>query len=189
MSTRLLIVAQHRPAQGEFEYVAKVARPTKDFIVERCTSPQELVNATRSVVMRTRKQIKLLDIFGHGRAGTQFLGDEVLFDKATGHEIAAMLGDFLTCDATVRLLGCETAVGPQGQELLTVVQSKLGKSRTVHGMIASIRSHLAFDASGFMAKREEQFLFSSTEAQDSIAPTQQMRLRALRDWYARAKGP
>lgn len=187
MSIHLFVIARHNPVQSEFEFAANAAVATDEFIVERCESPQEFLPTVRRVALQARKKIRLLDIYGHARRGQQSLGSGLLFDETTGEDIAQGLRIFLTPTATVRLLGCDTAVGQQGKRLIETVRRNLGESRCVQGTIASFSSRFSFGPNGFAANLEDPLLFSSSSTQP-IAPTQVDRQRELRDWYVNIGG-
>ena len=191
MAIHLLVVAQH--ASSAFglgvDQAATLAQPTPSFQVARCGSPRELVKTVRGVASRTGQRIDVLDLFDHGLPGRQDMGDDVLFDHlGTGMQTALALRPLLTADARVRLLGCETALGPNGQALLRLLHETLGGSITVYGTTTMVEAGdpvaQDFDGSGFKKVREDSFLFSSTEAATRPLSARETRDQELREWYA-----
>ncbi len=144
----------------------------------RCSSPRDLVAVVDDAVTRCGR-LDVLDIFDHGTAGLQALGDDVLFASdpdpdselaniAIAHELERYLMPF----AYVRLLGCRTALdrgARSGRMLLVKLARALGQQRVVFGTNDSIY-HTAFDEHGFLPSQELRFLYSSLAAVDAPAP-------------------
>ena len=197
MAIRVLVIAKHDPAQAMFEAAAlRVGRDTDTFAMRRCTAPGMLLDAVVSAVRTLNEPIGVLDLFAHGGSGRLHMGEpreSLLFSAdgvsaGPGQALAARLSDFLTQDAHVRLLGCETALDESGKRLLLSLQRAFGKSIVVYDALQAVRPS-DFGVGGFLTSREEHTLFSSTEAKeledDEVAPTYDERGDELVVWRRR----
>jgi hypothetical protein len=195
MSIHVFIVGSHpsRPHTPFDEIFERSrARQTSTFRVLRCSSPADVFGLVQQEVRACNMPIRLLDFLDHGGAGYIRMGDPLeppLFSHdAPDMRLAEDLSLFLMEGARVRLVGCETAVGEQGQRLLTRIAMALGKSAVVQGTIACVNDKDSparrsdFDEQGFRAAREEWLLFSSTEAAHRVAPSAAERQEALTQW-------
>jgi hypothetical protein len=127
--------------------------------------------------------IDVLDIHDHGKPGHIYMGDDYLFHyNGTGRLIARSLRPLLTTDARVRLLGCLTACGAQGQQLLTMLKEELGTA-VIYGTNALIDAS-RFGSGGFDRRWDDSFLFSSTDAVTRIAPDHAGRVAEIASWCA-----
>jgi hypothetical protein len=203
MAIHLFIVAEEDRFLDPFKTARNRAVEVENsFIVRTCRSPEALLMEIREVVLKTHQRVDTLDIFGHGCAGHQYLGNQVLFGVengtlSTGKEIAHGLRRFLTRDARVRLLGCMTAIGESGRALLLSLREELGESVVVMGTITSLNARDRppnggfddgeFDERGFNDTKEDDWLFSSTDARRKLAPTHRERAEENRVWFAGIK--
>jgi len=144
--------------------------------VRRCYAPSSLASVVAEVAARYGA-IDRLDLYDHGSAGYLRMGDDQLFrsdDSATspllGAAVAAALRPYLAPAAVVRLLGCDTAVGPTGRMMLVKLARALGEQRTAVGTIDTTDA-TDFGTTGFKSSHEAISLFASTAAVDGIAPT------------------
>ncbi|MCU0684965.1 MAG: DUF4347 domain-containing protein [Polyangiaceae bacterium] len=163
--------------------------------IVRCQNPRLLVNAVREVVRSQptpeHKLIATLDLFDHGREGQMRMGDEMLSlshfavdSKAeAGGGAAEDLRDYLTSDARVRLLGCRTACGPNGRQLLIDLHAWLnegsGTNRLAYGALYNVRPESVFDNQGSFHADEAVYLFSSCEAKKGMAPSIEARIAVI----------
>jgi hypothetical protein len=172
MSIRVLIVGRPSAAVEEIDAAAAAAVSVPPrFFVERCGPPAALWPVLRDIVLREEAKIDVLDIFDHADRGVQKLSDERLFDyQETGFPLATKIAQLLTPDAHVRLLGCTTALGQQGKDLLIGLQRAFGRSVVVYGTLGPIRGDVDFDEGGFCAVGDESKLYSSTEARAAALP-------------------
>lgn len=184
MSLHLLIVARHDPPEDEFEDAAGQTQATETFKVLRCNSPSELDGAIRGAVAESYLKVGRLDIYGHGKPGIQYLGDEILVDLPKCGNFAMTVSKYLTPDADVRLLGCTTAEGADGQNLLLELHRKLGENRVVFGTIVNCEAEVDFGPEGLLVEVEDEYLFSSTEAVTRKAPGQTARQEEICKWVA-----
>lgn len=164
-------------------------------IVRRCLVASELEPTLSAIA--AGGLIDVLDIYDHASAGSQMLGDEVLFQSDSnvttpliGAEIARLLCAHLTEFARVRLLGCFSAKGPKGRLLLFKLARILGQHRVVFGTNGGVDQH-DFDENGFMLLRDVSYLFDSLAAIDGEAPKHNVRIEnyvALLGGPARSRG-
>lgn len=153
-----------------------------------CSSPVGLVPALRNAVLSARQKIGLLDLHGHSGPGVHYLGRQILFKHGnTDLKIAEDIGMFLTDDARIRLLGCNSGAEERGRDLLRSLQRAFGKSRVVYGAIRNIWADEDFDWNGFKSALEDKWLFSSIEANGGVAPDQFKRNRDHKVWVACAR--
>jgi hypothetical protein len=202
VAIHLFVVGKEEPFGGPCKKALERAKEIEnEFLVRTCNSPTELLGVVREAVLLTGQRISTLDIFDHGAQGVQKLGNEVLFAASSppdpaalksGAEIARRLSLFLTPDARVRLLGCKTALGATGQTLLLSLQREIGAAVVVFGTnaLADAAEETPgftmdpgeFGARGFKALKEDEWLFSSTEARDRQAPDQEARGKENEGW-------
>jgi hypothetical protein len=167
----------------DFDAVASAARETPSFFVRRCKSPEQLIGRVREVAA-ANGPIDVLDIHDHGKRGHLRLGTGLLFHhEGAGLHLARALRPYLTPDARIRLLGCETAVGDEGRRLLSMLRDELGGAIVIYGTLATIVPD-SFEEGVFLKSSEDVYLFSSTEAMRREAPTWEDRLAELRSWSA-----
>lgn len=187
MAIHLMLVGHHEP---ESEYAdddlgriltrCKTDRAER-FFVERCASPDEVVPTARRLAREGK--IDVLDLVDHGAEGRLRMGAGVLFGAgARGRYIVSGLRPLLTPNARVRLIGCATAQGQRGQELLAMLQRELGDGIAVYGTLRWI-THEQFGPHGFKKLHEEHFLFSATEAASRVAPSPEERADEVVEWY------
>ncbi len=153
----------------------------------RCSSPQDLVAVVDDAVTRSGL-LDVLDLFDHGTAGLQAMGDGVLwasdFDpdsELANEQIARALDRYLSPFAYVRLLGCRTALDGgmrSGRMLLIKLARALGQHRVVFGTNDSIFQS-AFDEQGFRNDQEMRSLYSSLAAIDGPAPDIDTRMARI----------
>lgn len=192
MAIRVLVIGQHSPVQDMFEDVAdrgRIGPDTDTFMMLRCSTPGALFDTVRSAVRKLNAPISVLDLYDHGGDGYLRMGDPIeppLFAaEGVGADLAKSLADLLTHDAQVRLLGCDTAVAADGKSLLLMLRDAFKKSIVVQGTLKAVVPG-DFGVGGFKMAREEQYLFSSTEAAElpkgQVAPTYDDRTIALHSW-------
>jgi hypothetical protein len=195
MGIHLMVIGRRPPKYRMFddEYIEEVAgvvtrtRETRDsaFLVRRCTHPRELVQIVRRVAVEHGARIDTLDLFDHGAPGLQRMGRDILFDDAKKNlAIASELRQLLSEHARLRLLGCETAWGTNGRNMLLDLQEALDvrHSVVVYGSIAPI-TVAEFGAQGFEGKYfEEICLVSSTEVRRDKVRTLKERSSERREW-------
>lgn len=145
-----------------------------------CTSVSALVEVVHRLCAKLGP-IDLLDIVGHGAAGLQKIGDEVLFEAdtmqlTTGSALVAQLRVCLAPHARLRLLGCKTACGGSGRVLLGALGLQFGVERTVYGTIERVTPS-DFDTGEF--SQVQELLFSSEAAVDHEAPDATTRTQSL----------
>ena len=158
------------------------------FFVKSCDSPEKLVRIVREIGAK-HGLIDTLDLYDHGAGGVLQMGNGLLFDyrDASGLAIAAQLRPLLAKGARLRLLGCDTAAGEGGRELLMKLHETFEGEVTIFGTIASITLS-QFDELGFRRKHyEDLYLYSSWEAirandTAQIAPTFEERDQAIMAW-------
>lgn len=203
MAIQLFIVAEEERFLDPFKTAYhRAAEVPHSFIVRTCRSPDALLPLVREVVISARQRVDTLDIFGHGCSGYQYMGTEVLFGVengtlSKGKDIAQGLRRFLTPDARVRLLGCMTAIGESGRALLLSLREELGAAVVVSGTISSLNAREKpptgglddgeFNERGFKESREDDWLFSSTDARRRLAPSHRERATENRAWMADIK--
>ncbi len=106
--------------------------------------------------------IERLDLFTHGAPGSVSLNGVPLFaisasGDLVGRATAEHIAPLLAADATVRLLGCRTAVGDSGRKLMGELQRAFKAQRSVWGTLAATH-HWHFNARGFDESWSTQFL-------------------------------
>lgn len=192
MAVHLLIVGRRkRPVGNDADIEAVAAQvhcSNRDFVMKRGNTPAEVVTVARDVA-RKRGMIDTLDLYDHAACDHLTMGDGRLFDiQGTGAPIFRKLRPFLSKDARVRLLGCETAVAAQGQQMLKMIRQEIGGSVVVYGTLANVTPDL-FKGGIFRRAREERWLFSSTEADARVAPSWRERQIEIDDWHRSIKSP
>lgn len=187
------------PSDFVMDQVAAATTPSGSFTIVRCASPAELLEKLGAA--RNGELIDVLDIFDHGGAGFQWLGDAQVFRATanprdslqTGQATAGALRAHLSEVAHVRLLGCNTASdtvqrpgadgitagGSEGRLLLHKLARELGGRRLVFGTIRQIDSRMFEGGAGFRREIENEHLFSSAGALDLTAPTAAERVEHL----------
>lgn len=181
MTLHLLVVGERTSPDDDIDPVAfqVTARGDAPFVMRRCRSPHGLVKVVRDVVIERGMLIDTLDLYDHAAPDHARMGDGILFDIAgKGISILRSLRPFLTPDARVRLLGCETARGKEGQKLLKMLRDELGGGVVVYGTLGTIIPSL-FEGGLFRRDQETSFLFSSTEASSRVAPSWEDRQREI----------
>ena len=146
------------------------------FFVDRCDSPGVLVQTLRRIAV-DHGQIDTLDLFDHGGAGKLRMGNDLLFNGESngGFSIAEELRDLIVHGGRMRLLGCNTALGVKGRNLLVRLHNIFDGHVTVFGTIAGTTIG-QFDRHGFRKKYIEEFYLYSSED-------------AIRDWKANRRPP
>jgi hypothetical protein len=109
-------------------------------VVERAQQPSDLRFLIRQWHLRDR-DVRTVDLVGHGGGGRFKLGDELLFaSDGTGLELMDELKPFLSERATLRLLGCAVAQKDtplddsgsfDGGALMRQLEARLGGRRRV----------------------------------------------------------
>lgn len=181
MTLHLLVVGERTSPDDDIDPVADqvTARGGDPFVMRRCRSPHALVKVIRDVVIERGMLIDTLDLYDHAARDHVRMGDATLFDIAgKGVSILRSIRPFLTPDARVRLLGCETAQGEEGRELLKMLCKELGGGVVVYGTLGTITETL-FVGGLFRWDKEMSFLFSSTEASLRVAPSWEDRQREI----------
>lgn len=184
---------QKRPNDSEIDAIGalvdKYAFPhSPEFFVETCEAPEQLIPMLRKIATQ-HGLIDTLDLYDHGAGGSLLMGNALLFHSAdaASTERAAELRPFLAKGARLRLLGCDTARGEAGQNLLMRLHDVFEGDVTVYGTIAGITLS-QFDEYGFRRKYfEELYLYSSHEALrdvqlQKVAPSFDERDRAIMAW-------
>ncbi|MFT3837393.1 MAG: DUF4347 domain-containing protein [Myxococcaceae bacterium] len=170
MSRTLMVIGRHAVPDPMTEAVAAIVTAAP---MVRCASPQELVTEVAKAALGG--PLDRLDLFDHGREGRLRMGDPVLFDyptgggAVTGSDIAQLLKTYLTGDAQVRLLGCNTGAGEPGRQLLLQLGEIFGAQRVVYGGLEYLYT-IGFDAHGFLDVLTCPYLYSSKEAVNGPAP-------------------
>lgn len=129
-------------------------------VVERAQEPSDVRFLIRLWHLRDR-EVRQVDLVGHGGPGKFKLGDALLFGEGSGLSLVDEWRPFLSTRATLRLLGCSVAgEEPGGHELLSQVASRLSRSSRV---VAPTRALFTIDycASG-LTPRASRCLKSST---------------------------
>lgn len=129
-------------------------------VVERAQEPSDVRFLVRQWHLRDR-DVRTLDLIGHGGPGKFKLGDELLFGEGSGLELIDEWRPWLPARATLRLLGCSVAgEEPEGHELLSKVASRLSPGSRV---VAPTRALFTIDyAAGGLTSRASRCLKSST---------------------------
>lgn len=202
MGIHLLVIGE-RPDKGRLvddEYIDEVAAvvtqepetPESTFLVRRCSHPNELIALVRRAVVDASARVDTLDLFDHGSPGRQRMGTDILFDsKRRNLAIARELRPFLSDRAKVRLLGCETAWGVKGRDMLLDLQDALDRhlSVVVHGTIAPVTA-AEFDKGGFSEKYfDEIYLVPSTEVHRDRVRSIDERSSGQRAWRRTVRTP
>ena len=143
---------------------------TEARVVERAQQHSDLRFLIRQWHLRDR-DVRTVDLVGHGGGGRFKLGDEVLFaSDGTGVALVDELTPFLSERATLRLLGCSVAEKdtPQnanrafdGQSLLRQLEARLGARRRV---LAPTRALFTIDYGprGLSARAQRSLAGSTT---------------------------
>lgn len=194
MTVHLLVIGQrasydYDDTDADIEAVAEQVKCPRDgFVMKRCRSPSALARIIQQVAAE-EGMIETLDFYDHASRDHIIMGDGRLFDvRGSDLTILRKLGLFLTKDARIRLLGCETALGAQGQQMLRVIRQELGGSVVVYGTLGNVTPDL-FDGGIFLRSEEERWLFSSTEADARLAPSWQERQIEIDNWLRAVQSP
>jgi hypothetical protein len=176
MSIRLLIVGYSgRP----FEQIYGTIDP--DLVVHKrwCLSPADLLKEVRGAVEHNVALIDTLDLCSHSLGGGIVMEGGTLFSPdGTGHLIARSLRPFLTTDARVRLLSCDSASAlGEGRNLLLMLRQAFGGSIVVYGTTEAV-SVGQFTNKGF-DQLQDDILYSSTEAETTPPRTAAARKAEL----------
>lgn len=136
----LIIISYPSRLDATLEEIAHtLARgSTEDRVVERAQRASDVRFLIRQWHLRDR-ELRTVDLVGHGGAGRLQLGDELLFaSDGTGLEHAEQWRPFLHERATLRLLGCAVATRERplserqtfdGRLLLKRLEARLGERR------------------------------------------------------------
>lgn len=167
------------------------------FTIARCDDPHSLARVVREAVQKQaapeHNLITTLDLFDHGGPGRMRMGNEMLslhhFNGGPKAEPSGQsaedLRDYLAPDARVRLLGCNTACGEEGRQLLLDLHAWLNQNgstdRLAYGAIYNVRPDRIFDAHGRFNSDEAVYLFSSREAQARVAPSIEERIKEIEE--------
>jgi Domain of unknown function (DUF4347) len=169
---------------GQKTGVSTVLDPSSDHkygytSVAACHNRDELYKAI--VVRASTSPIDTLDVFDHGANGVIAIGDDILVDFSDPERMPDVtlfeqIAGYLDPRAHIRLLGCNTAVGPAGRNLLLALSAALGAERLVFGTIERVLPE-QFSEAGFLLSNE--LLYSSRAALDYPAPTAKMRQHSI----------
>lgn len=168
----LIIVSYPSRLDATLEEIAHtLARgATQARVVERAQEHSDLRFLVRQWHLRDR-DVRTLDLVGHGSGGRFQLGDEVLFSsEGAGLDLVAELRPFLSERATMRLLGCAVAerdtpinaMGTfDGRSLMRQLEARLGAQRRV---LAPSRPLFTIDygADGLSAQARRSLVSSTT---------------------------
>lgn len=139
-------------------------------VVERAQDHSDLRFLIRQWHLRDR-DVRTVDLVGHGSGGRFKLGDEVLFaSDGTGVHLVDELTPFLSERATLRLLGCSVAEKERplsetksfdGRALLRQLEARLGAQRRV---LAPTRALFTIDygTNGLSARAQRALAGSTT---------------------------
>lgn len=165
----LMVISYPQRREALFEAMAlHFAKQVSDsFKLERCQTGDDLLEAARMWKKR-HYQINTIDLFGHGAGGQFKLGDSLLFaSDGTGYPLAKKLGGQLARDASLRLLGCRTALVDRdystnrirfsGPKLLDGLTKQLGLQRVAWGSKAYIGTR-QLAPTGFDPRVERQLV-------------------------------
>jgi hypothetical protein len=178
----LLVIGRPLPviANADTEKIAKKVTSSR-VIVRRCEDPTTLPQIVADV--GKDGLIDVLDLFDHANAGVQSMGGKVLFQSdakpqspVVGADIAFALRPYLADHAQVRLLGCKSALGPEGRLLLFKLRLIFGQHRVVIGTIDGDDVN-DFDENGFRLESEKTYFFDSYAAFDNEAPDKATRIK------------
>ncbi len=168
-SLHLIIISYPSRLDAHLEEIArKVARGVSEArVVERAQRSSDLRFLIRRWHLRDR-DVRTVDLVGHGSAGRFKLGDEILFDSdGRGLEVIEELTPWLSPRASLRLLGCDVANHarrPQGtwdgSALLAKLAGRLGAGRRVLAPTGPLYSS-DYDDHG-LTRRARACLTSST---------------------------
>lgn len=151
--------------------------------VADCRGVEDLLVILHRIHQRSGP-IDLLDIVDHGHAGQMLLGDDTLFEftgnmLTVGADLPSRLRPYLVEDASLRLLGCKTALGARGRAMLVKIGNAFGGRILVYGTIGRVEpGH--FEDGEFSQARD--LLFSSEAAIDNDAPIATQRTDNLGRW-------
>ena len=144
----LIIVSYPSRLDATLETIAQtVARgANEERVVERAQDHSDVRYLVRLWHLRDR-EVRLVDLVGHGDGGRFRLGDEILLaSDGTGLDLVEEWTPFLSKRATLRVLGCsvggKTTGTFDGRLLLKKLHARLGGSRRV---LAPTRSLFTFD--------------------------------------------
>lgn len=163
----LIIVSYPSRLDATLEEIAHtLARgATEERVVERAQQASDIRFLVRQWHLRDRN-VRLVDLVGHGGGGRFKLGDELLFTSdGTGLELADQWAPFLSERATLRLLGCSVAEKDEarafdGRELMHRLEQRLGARRRV---LAPTRALFTIDyGTGGLSPRARRSLAGST---------------------------
>ena len=175
-----------KPESPNVSYTEGVAATIDPKRFVRADHPKQLIDLVQAE-FRKSGPIHRLDLVDDGHDGSILLGspesatDKKLFVVENGAlskpsiERARALREFLTEDASVFLLGCETGKGVNGQTLLLSLQEVLGGRRVIRGALVHLLVR-NFDVNGFKPELECPTLYSSTEAKVGPAPGSDARV-------------
>ena len=163
----LIIVSYPSRLDATLEEIAHtLARGANDErVIERAQEASDIRFLIRLWHLRDR-DVRTVDLIGHGGGGRFKLGDELLFtSEGTGLELADEWAPFLSERATLRLLGCSVATRDDatsfdGGELLGLLEARLGARRRV---LAPTRALFTIDyGTGGLSPRARRSLTGST---------------------------
>jgi hypothetical protein len=134
----LIIVSYPSRLDATLEEIAHtLARGANDErVIERAQEASDIRFHLRRWHLRDR-DVRTMDLVGHGGGGRFKLGDELLFTSAgTGLHLAREWAPFLSARATLRLLGCSVAAKDEarafdGRDLVRQLELRLGSRRRV----------------------------------------------------------
>lgn len=168
----LIIVSYPSRLDATLEDIARtLARgANEDRVVERAQDHANVLHFIRLWHLRDR-EVRKVDLIGHGGSGRFQLGDQVMFaSDGTGLELLEEWKPFLAERATLRLLGCSIAGKDSGtfdgQMLLKQIDARLGGSRRV---LAPNRTlfNVDYGASG-LKPRAERCLEGSNHPKEAV---------------------
>lgn len=163
----LIIVSYPSRLDGTLEEIAHtVARGANEArVVERAQEASDIRFLVRQWHLRDR-DVRTVDLVGHGGGGRFKLGDELLFtSEGVGVELADEWAPFLSERATLRLLGCSVAEKDEarafdGHELIHRLERRLGARRRV---LAPTRALFTIDYGiDGLSRRAQRSLVGST---------------------------
>jgi hypothetical protein len=163
MGRHLTVISYLGAMDPLFEEIAFKAQPQGPHAFIRCQRVYQL----HDLVMGAGRNLDRLDLVGHGSPSSFWLGEERLLGIGSEPpEVLKKLGAELPAGAEVRLLGCFTGVGEEGQTLLQSTSTVLD-GRTVHGTTARIEPR-HFGATGL---REDFLALHSSNEEGIAGPT------------------
>ncbi|MDQ3265883.1 MAG: hypothetical protein M3Y59_19880 [Myxococcota bacterium] len=120
---RVTVISYSKVLDHGIEHTALKVKGDSAHEVLRCQRPHQILYELANV----GQPITLLDLHGHGGPGFMNLGDDRFVDwRWRGMATLTPLRPYLAADAKVRLLGCHTALGEEGRELLVRSSAELG---------------------------------------------------------------